>query len=214
MYPPKKYTDRNLQCLRDYLEFLETWDDHKDFVFADEKPMVEADTYGRVRRDIITGEVPPNVSDEGSNAKRRYNIFAAVTTKRNVERNVEAVVLDMIGDSTLFQTFVLHLLQLNFLEPGDIFVVDNCSIHMQGTNQFLVETLWTECGILMVPLPPYTPELNPTELAFNAMTARIKASRSRSILAPGHFAAAVKEEFNRMSRRDVKKFYTHCGYNV
>jgi transposase len=203
MYPPKKYTDRNIQCLREYLELLEIFDDHNDFVFASEKPMSETDIYGRVRRDIFTE----------ANVNPRYNVLIAVTTKRKVEQNVEAVVLDTVGDSIFFQSFVLHLMQIKFLVPGDILVVNNCSIHKKGRKEYIVETLW-ECGILIVPLPPFTPELNPTELAFDEMTARIKASRSRSILALVDFAEVVKEEFDNMSRRDVKKFYRRCDYDI
>lgn len=215
LFPPKKYTDRNIQLLSDYIDFILQVDDHTKIIFADEKPMREADSFGRVRRDVMSGEVPPNVSREGIDAKYRYNIFAAVTTKQNVERNVEAVVLDLIGDSTLFQIFVLYLLEIRFLEYGDIFVVDNCSIHTQGENQFLVEALWYQHGVLMMPLPPYTPELNPTELVFNTMAARIKANRSRSIIEPGDaFTEIVQSEFSAMSRKDVKKFFRHCGYNV
>jgi hypothetical protein len=215
LFPRKKYSDQNIQRLRDYCELIDIVDDHNSIVFADEKPMIEAESFGRVRRDILSGYVPPNVYD-GVNVRHRYNIFAAVTTKQHVQRNVEAVVLlDIIGDSTVFQMFVLHLLQTGFLGAGDLLIVDNCTIHTQGANQFIVETLWNECGVLMIMLPAYTPELNPTELAFNAMDAKIKACRSRSAIMPGEdFAAIIKTVFNSMTRTEVQGFYRHCKYSV
>jgi len=211
IFPPKKFSEENYLLLDEYLTFI-SGVDHKRLVFADEKPMSESETYAAVRRDPFTGHVPHNVYDN-VNARHRYNILAATCLKEDVARNVEAVVLDVVGDSTVFQEFVGHLLNLRFLREGDIFIVDNCSIHMQGENEFLMEHLWDEHDIAMIPLPPYTPELNPTELVFNALVARLKATRSRSTVTPGHaFACWIQEELDSMSRSDVKNFYKHMGY--
>ncbi len=176
--------------------------------------MREGDSFTTVRRDPYTGVVPANISEK-ANVRFRYNIFAAVTVKKDVDSNVEAVVLDMIGDSTVFLFFVARLVQIRFLCPGDIFVVDNCSIHLHGVCEYLADTLWNGYEILMLPLPPYCPELNPTELAFNTMASRIKSNRSRSELEPGsEFSEAIKNEFVNMTRKDVKQFYRKCRYNV
>ena len=59
-------------------------------------------------------------------------------------------------------------------------MVDNCSIHMQGCNQYLQEDLFNYLGILMIPLPPYHLELNPTELVFNTLVQRMKSKQTRS----------------------------------
>lgn len=95
------------------------------------------------------------------------------------------------------------------------FVVDNCSIHMKGENELIVEALWEERSTVMIPLPPYTPELNPIELVFGAFTARLKANRSRSKVQSGQdFAALIQNELDLLSRGDIKRFYRHCGYRV
>jgi transposase len=214
IFPPRKNSIRTLNQLREYLDFAKEFGNHRSWVFADEKPSKLKDTFGKVRRDVFSGQVPHHTSDK-ANSRTLFNIFAAVNVKKH-RRNVESVVLNMYGDSIVFQQFVLHLLNTGFLEAGDVFIVDNCSIHMHGENEFIVENLWTYHGVLMIPLPPYSPELNPTELSFNTLDARIKAKRSRSKigLQGEDFALTIQEVMDSMSRKDIKGFYRHCGYIV
>jgi len=213
LFPPKNHSPKNFLLFNEYLDFIERIDDQRRLVFTDEKPMKATMSYGKVRRDPMTGEVPPHIAKE-ANSTKRYNIFAAISVK-NVQKPVEAVVLDLIGDSIVFQHFVLWLLDIGFLQPGDIFVVDNCTIHMQGVNEFLVDALWYNHNVAMVPLPPYCPELNPTELAFNTMQTRITAKRSRAkAKITDDFSDAIQDEFDCMSIIDTEGFFRHCGYKV
>jgi hypothetical protein len=78
LFPPKKFSDRNIQLTKEYIDFLLELKDHRCIVFADEKPMREADSFTTVRRDPYTGTVPVNISEK-ANVRFRYNIFAAVT---------------------------------------------------------------------------------------------------------------------------------------
>ena len=79
--------------------------------------------------------------------------------------------------ATFFE-FVKMLLQKGTLQRGDIFVVDNCTIHTKGDNIAIQETLFRNYQILMIPLPPYHPDLNPTELVFNTLLQRLMSERS------------------------------------
>ena len=63
---------------------------------------------------------------------------------------------------------------------GDILVVDNCTIHTMADNEHLQEVLFLKHGILMITLPPYHAELNPTELVFRALLMRLREIRFRS----------------------------------
>ena len=73
----------------------------------------------------------------------------------------------------------MDLLEVGTLTRGDIFIVDNCTIHMNGDNIGLQDALKNTHGIWMIPLPPYHPDLNPTELVFNGLLQRLSAQRSR-----------------------------------
>jgi len=168
-----------LDMLTDYLSFIVKIRDQTRLVFADEKPQKEKDLLFKVRRDPFTGNVPHHSCN--ANSKNRYNIFAAVAVNRNGRRNVEfLVIMEETGDAYLFREFVLHLIEVGTLVEKDIFVVDNCSIHTKGENTDLQDLLWREYKILlMVPLPPYHPELNPPEFVFHHLVETLRAEYAR-----------------------------------
>jgi transposase len=58
-----------------------------------------------------------------------------------------------------------------FLLPNSVLVVDNASIHKVAGIWEMVE----ECGVHLMYLLPYSPDLNPIELVFLS----IKVSRTR-----------------------------------
>jgi len=211
-FPPAKYSTKNTELLRSYFAFTRHLKDHRRLVFADEKPMKDIDLYDRTRRDPITGEVFPILCN--ANSKFRYNILAAVTVKRNLKRNVEYLVLEENGDAFIFREFVSHLIQASFLVRGDIFVVDNCSIHMKGENEYLQETLLEEMDILMIPLPPYYAELNPTEFVFNYLVQILKSKSTRYGVAGDskYFKDAICHAIDEISFGLVVKEYMKSGY--
>jgi len=55
------------------------------------------------------------------------------------------------------------------LKPGDIFVVDNATIHGGSETLPHIYNLLKAHNIQLVYLPTYSPELNPCELAFNVI---------------------------------------------
>ena len=89
--------------------------------------------------------------------------------------------------------------------------MDNCTIHIQAENAFLQETLLMEQGILMVTLPPYFAELNPTELVFRALLMRLRAIRCNSSKNVS-LLKEVRRVLNNISHRAVKSMFEECGY--
>ena len=193
-FPPLKYTSRNNKC-----------------VFADEKPLKEVDLTGQVRKDPFTGDIPHETCN--ANAQNRYNVLAAVTLKPDIAP-VQALVLEAYGNAALFANFVAHLLATCTLQSGDIFVVDNCTIHFMGDCQFIQKSLMEEAGVLMIPLPPYYAELNPTEYVFNTLTERMKSTLARGsgMFDPALFKHEITCELKKFTHCDVAKFFHHCGY--
>ena len=169
---------RTVNILGRYLHFMTGIADHRRLVFADEKPMKGKDIYGKMRRNIMTGETPAHVNSFSS--ANRFNILAAVTVKGGNVRPLQYVLLDKVRtDAPIFLQFVRRLIAVGTLCRDDIFVIDNCSVHVQGDNVGLQQTLMDDFGILMLTLPPYHPELNPTELVFNTLLMRLRSARSR-----------------------------------
>ena len=71
-----------------------------------------------------------------------------------------------------------------------------------------------EAGVLMIPLPPYYTELNPTEYVFNTLTERMKSTLARSdgMFDPALFKHEITCELKEFTHCDVAKFFYHCGY--
>ena len=208
-FPNAKNSPRVQRELRLWLQFRDEVDNHKRIVFADEKPLKEIDIYGTVRRDLVDGHVPYHKMN--ANSRNRYNILAAVALKK--PNACEAPVFKESADADLFFEFVLHLVRIEFLVPGDIFVVDNCSIHTLGENKELQEVLWEEANILMVTLPPYHPEYNPTEFVFNYLTQELRRRAMRyNSQTTEEFEEHLYEVLDTIPYNYVEKFYRKMGY--
>eukprot|EP00979_Chaetoceros_neogracilis_P016228 scaffold7422_cov318-Chaetoceros_neogracile.AAC.1 len=50
-------------------------------------------------------------------------------------------VVEETGDAILFQLFVTEAIAHGALRRGDIFVVDNCTIHLAGENEGFADEL-------------------------------------------------------------------------
>ena len=173
--------------------------------------MKEVMIFPKVRKDPLTGECPKNVSS--STSKNRFNILAAVNLKGRSVPPVYWEVLEECTTSALYLQYVKNLVDNQILQPGDFFVVDNCSIHYKGDNVGLPEALWELYQIRFIALPPYSPELNPTELVFNCLQQRLKAERARyKAIDAANFLQAIKLELDEFDLLDVVCFYNKCGY--
>ena len=146
-----------------------------------------------------------------ANSRNRYNILAAVSLKRDAFLTTRVV--EEVGDSVLFGEFVGEVMREGVLKRGDILVVDNCTIHIQAENKHLQEVLLMEHGILMITLPPYFAELNPTELVIRALLLKLRAIRcknSRDI----KLLHEVRKVLNDMSYRSIKSHFKECRYFI
>jgi transposase len=63
------------------------------------------------------------------------------------------------------------------LRPGDVVILDNLSSHKGEEAERLVR----EQGAWLLFLPPYSPDLNPIEMAFAKLKARLRATAARTI---------------------------------
>ena len=210
-HPSGRYSTQTIMRLQNYLAFISSIDDHTRLVFSDEKPMKEVMIFPRVRKDPFTGECPKNIST--STSKNRFNILAAVNLKGGEIPPVYWEVIEECTNAALYLQFVKRLVENGILQQGDIFVVDNCSIHYQGDNIGLPDALWNLYQIRFIALPPYSPEFNPTELVFNCLQQRLKAERARyKAIDAADFLDAIKLELDNFDLLDVVRFYKKCGY--
>jgi len=85
-------------------------------------------------------------------------------------------VIDAPMNRVIFETYVETQLA-PILKPGDVVILDNLSSHKSERAEKLVR----ERGAWMLFLPPYSPDLNPIEMAFSKLKARLRAAAARTI---------------------------------
>ena len=184
----------------------------KRLVFADEKLLKGCEMFSRKGRADDNGNLPPLVViPDYSNT---YCIMGLLHCNRKKDA---AYLAFSIGeenhDSFCFREFISVSVASGVLEEGDILVVDNASIHVSGENDDLDEFLWEEFSILMIRLPTYSPELNPIELIWNLVVMRMQSFTLENNMDVQYntreLAICVMKK---ISRKDVKKAYTRCGY--
>lgn len=104
----------------------------------------------------------------------------------------------------VFEAFVQQVL-VPSLAPGDIVVMDNLSSHKGRRAQTLIESV----GATLLYLPPYSPDLNPIELAFAKLKQLLRSAGHRSMIA---LWDDVQRMLNLITANDATNFLRHCGY--
>ena len=109
-------------------------------------------------------------------------------------------------DNPTFLAYVEQVL-VPTLRPGDVVVLDNLAMHKQPA----VHAAITRVGARLRFLPPYSPDLNPIELAFAKLKAFMRAARPRSFDQVVELVAIALSLF---SPPECLNFVRHCGYRV
>jgi transposase len=109
-------------------------------------------------------------------------------------------------DNPTFLAYVEQVL-VPTLRPGDVVVLDNLAMHKQPA----VEAAIARVGARLRFLPPYSPDLNPIELAFAKLKAFMRAARPRSFDQVVELVAIALSWF---SPPECLNFVRHCGYRV
>jgi transposase len=91
------------------------------------------------------------------------------------------------------------------LAAGHIPILDNLGAHRAREVREVVEA----AGARLVYLPPSSPDLNPIELAFGTLKARLRRAGARTRAA---FEAAIGDALAAVTPADIRAFYAHCGY--
>jgi transposase len=107
-------------------------------------------------------------------------------------------------NGTLFQAWVeQHLVKV--LRPGDVVVMDNLSSH-KGSR---VITAIEAAGATVQYLPPYSPDLNPIELAFSKFKKLLRDGAQRTTEKLWQLCGQVLDLF---TETECRNYLRHCGY--
>ena len=85
-------------------------------------------------------------------------------------------VIDAPMNRVIFETYVETQLA-PILKTGDVVILDNLSSHKSERAENLIR----DRGAWMLFLPPYSPDLNPIEMAFSKLKAHLRAKAARTI---------------------------------
>jgi transposase len=86
------------------------------------------------------------------------------------------MIIDGATDGDVFRAYIEKVL-LPELNPGDIVVMDNLPAHRVGGIREAIEA----AGVILLYLPPYSPDFNPIEMAFAKLKAILKGAAARTI---------------------------------
>ena len=84
-------------------------------------------------------------------------------------------VLDGPTHRAAFETYIETQLA-PCLQPGEVVIADNLSSHKSAVAQAFLKAL----GNWLVFLPPYSPDLNPNEMAFSKLKAHLRRMKTRT----------------------------------
>jgi transposase len=109
-------------------------------------------------------------------------------------------------DNPSFLAYIEQVL-VPTLQAGDVVVLDNLAVHKQPEVRHAIET----AGAQLRFLPPYSPDLNPIELAFAKLKAFLRAARPRSF---DHVCALIAAALDLFMPSECQNFIRHCGYRI
>jgi transposase len=91
------------------------------------------------------------------------------------------------------------------LKPGDIVVMDNLSSHKVVGIREAIEGAGAELRYL----PPYSPDLNPIELAFSKLKKLLRDGAERTVDKLWELCGSILDQFTEL---ECRNYFKHCGY--
>ncbi len=114
------------------------------------------------------------------------------------------MVIEAPMDGEVFLEYV-RLVLCPTLTPGDTVILDNLGSHkVDGVEQAIVAT-----GASVLYLPPYSPDLNPTEKLFSKLKALLRKAAKRSVDA---LWQEIGKLLDSISSDECSNYFLSCGY--
>jgi transposase len=117
-----------------------------------------------------------------------------------------SMTIDGAVNRDAFEAFVEQILA-PALAPGDTVVMDNLSSHKGIRVRELIES----AGAKVLYLPPYSPDLNPIEMAFSKLKQLMRSAAHRTMAA---LWSDTQRMLDQITESDAAGFFRHCGYTL
>ena len=115
-----------------------------------------------------------------------------------------ASVLDGAMNKQRLEAYVRDVLCPTLCE-GDIVVCDNLPAHKSAVAKELIEAK----GATLLPLPPYSPDLNPIEMSFSKLKSILRKEKIRDI---GTLREFLRNSHKLFSPTECQNYLKHAGY--
>jgi transposase len=115
-------------------------------------------------------------------------------------------VIDAPMNRTIFEAYVETQLAPT-LKPGDVVILDNLSSHKSERANAAIKAR----GAWLLFLPPYSPDLNPIEMAFAKLKAHLRATAARTI---DDLWKAIGSICKLFSPEECSNYFTAAGYGL
>ena len=113
-------------------------------------------------------------------------------------------VLDSPMDGDAFLAYLEKILA-PALKPDDIVVMDNLPSHKVKGVKDIIEA----AGAQLLYLPPYSPDLNPIEMAFSKLKAALRKAAERSLDALWRAIGRILKTYD---ATECQNYFAHAGY--
>lgn len=107
-------------------------------------------------------------------------------------------------DRTAFDTYIETQLA-PVLEPGTVVILDNLATHKSARAAQALK----DRGCWLLFLPPYSPDLNPIEMAFAKLKAHLKRIGARTF---GQLIKAIGNICDLFESEECLRYLSHAGY--
>ncbi len=132
----------------------------------------------------------------------RRRRFVPVSPARGL---IAPFVLDGPINAACFLAYVKQIL-IPVLREGDTVILDNLSSHKDDKAARHIAT----AGARMLFLPPYSPDLNPIEMAFAKLKELLRQAQARTIDALWDL---IGRTLNLFTAEECANYLRPCGYN-
>jgi transposase len=104
----------------------------------------------------------------------------------------------------VFREYVRQVL-VPSLQPGDLVIFDNLSAHKDARAMDLIHA----AGAMTLPLPAYSPDLNPIEKMWSKIKAFLRSIKARTFEA---LLDAIAKALHTITSTDAEGWFSSCGY--
>ena len=91
------------------------------------------------------------------------------------------------------------------LLPNDIVMMDNVRFHLAGRALSLIAA----AGARVLPLPPYSPDYNPSENCLSKLKQYLRKAKARTLR---KLNRALAKALETIAPEDIVGWFIHCGY--